>query len=84
MISAASSAIIVLIGSLCFSEKCSENNITKWLYQTGKLSLTLYVAHVLIGMGILEFIGRLENQTINFSLFCVLSFCCCGIIFSVA
>jgi uncharacterized protein len=28
----------------------------------------LYVAHVVIGMGILEAIGRLENQTLPFSL----------------
>jgi len=83
MISAGSSAIIVLIGSLYFSEKFSESNISQWLCQTGKLSLTLYVAHVIIGMGILEFIGRLENQTINFSLFCALTFCACGMMFSV-
>jgi uncharacterized protein len=84
IISASSSAIIVLIGSLYFSEKFSGSNISKWLCQTGQLSLTLYVAHVIIGMGMLEFIGRLENQTINFSLFCALIFCCCGMIFSVA
>jgi uncharacterized protein len=83
MISAGSSAIMVLIGSLYFSERFSESNISQWLCQTGKLSLTLYVAHVIIGMGILEFIGRLENQTINFSLFCALTFCACGIMFSV-
>jgi uncharacterized protein len=83
MISAGSSAIMVLIGSLYFSERFSESNISQWLCQTGKLSLTLYVAHVIIGMGILEFIGRLENQTINFSLFCALTFCACGMMFSV-
>lgn len=83
MISAGSSAIIVLIGSLYFSEKYSESKISKWLYQTGKLSLTLYVAHVIIGMGTLEFMGRLENQSISVSLFCALIFCCCGMIFSV-
>jgi uncharacterized membrane protein YeiB len=83
MISAASSAIIVLIGSLYFSEKFYQSNVIKWLYQAGKLSLTLYVAHVIIGMGVLEFIGRLENQTINFSLFCAFTFCTCGIFFSI-
>jgi uncharacterized membrane protein YeiB len=83
MISAASSAIIVLIGSLYFSEKFYQSNVVKWLYQAGKLSLTLYVAHVIIGMGVLEFIGRLENQTINFSLFCAFTFCTCGIFFSI-
>jgi len=84
IISAGSSAVIVLVGSLYFSERFSESNINKWLYQTGQLSLTLYVAHVIIGMGILESIGRLENQTINYSLLSSLIFCVCGIGFSVA
>ncbi len=38
------------------------------LVATGQLALTLYVGHVLIGMGILEAIDRLENQTLPFSL----------------
>lgn len=83
MLSAGSSAVIVLLGSLYFSERFSESNITKWLYQTGQLSLTLYMAHVIIGMGLLESIGRLENQTIQFSFSCAFVFCLCGIIFSV-
>lgn len=83
IISAGSSAVVVLVACLYFSERFSESNINKWLYKTGQLSLTLYVAHVIIGMGILESIGRLENQTINFSLLSALIFCVCGIVFSV-
>jgi uncharacterized protein len=83
IISVGSSAVVVQVACLYFSERFSESNINKWLYQTGQLSLTLYVAHVIIGMGILESIGRLENQTINFSLLSALIFCVCGIVFSV-
>ncbi|OPX54393.1 Uncharacterized membrane protein YeiB [Oceanospirillum multiglobuliferum] len=83
IISAGSSAVVVLIACLYFSDRFSESNINKWLYKTGQLSLTLYVAHVIIGMGTLESIGRLENQTINFSLLSALIFCVCGIVFSV-
>ena len=83
IISAGSSAVVVLVACLYFSERFSESNINKWLCQTGQLSLTLYVAHVIIGMGLLESIGRLENQTINFSLLSALIFCVCGIVFSV-
>jgi len=83
IISAGSSAVIVLIGCLYFSDKFSENNIHKWLCQAGQLSLTLYVAHVILGMGALESMGLLVNQTINFSLFSALIFCVCGIVFSV-
>lgn len=82
ILSAGSSAVIVLIGCLYFSERFSKANINKWLYSTGQLSLTLYVAHVIIGMGFLESIGRLENQTINFSLLSSLIFCVFGICFS--
>jgi uncharacterized protein len=83
IISAGSSAVVVLVACLYFSERFSESNISKWLYKTGQLSLTLYVAHVIIGMGILESIGWLENQTINFSLLSALTFCVCGTVFSV-
>jgi len=84
VISAGSSAVIVLVGSLYFSQRFSKSTINRWLYQTGQLSLTLYVAHVIIGMGILESIGRLDNETIDFSLLSALIFCVCGIGFSVA
>lgn len=83
IISACSSAVVILIVCLYFSERFSESYITKWLSQTGQLALTLYVAHVIIGMGFLEFIGRLENQTINFSLLSAMIFCIGGICFSI-
>ena len=83
IISAGSSAVVVLVACLYFSDRFSESNINKWLSKTGQLSLTLYVAHVIIGLGILESIGRLENQTINFSLLSALIFCVCGTVFSV-
>jgi uncharacterized membrane protein YeiB len=38
------------------------------LAATGQLSLTVYLAHVIVGMGVLETIGRLEHQTIGFAL----------------
>jgi len=82
IISAGSSAIIVLIACLYLSERFSASRLIKWLVQTGQLSLTLYVAHVIIGMGFLEAIGRLENQTINFSLISAFVFCVWGIFFS--
>ncbi len=83
VISAASSATLILLLSLYVSEKFSGSIITKWLYQTGQLSLTLYVAHVIIGMGFLEAIGRLNNQTIEYSLSSAVIFCMVGVVFSV-
>jgi uncharacterized membrane protein YeiB len=38
------------------------------LVVTGQLALTLYVAHVVLGMGLLESAGRLEHQSLAFAL----------------
>lgn len=83
IISSGSSACIVLVGCLYLSDKFRTSNINIWLCQTGQLSLTLYVAHVILGMGVLEGINRLSSQTIGFSLFSSLIFCISGVAFSV-
>ena len=83
IVSAGSSAVLVLIACLYLSERFSETKITQYLYQTGQLSLTLYIAHIIVGMGFLESIGRLENQSIDFSLLSALIFCASGVAFSV-
>lgn len=83
MISAGSSAVIVIIGCLYLSERFAESRMLKWLHQTGKLALTLYIAHVVLGLGVLESMELLTNQTIDFSLVCSLLFCFLGAVFSV-
>jgi len=37
------------------------------IVSTGQLALTIYIGHVLVGMAILEQVGRLENQTLSFA-----------------
>ena len=81
--SATSTAVIVIIGSLYISERFAHSKLYQSLCKTGQLSLTLYVAHVIIGMGVLDAFGRLYDQTIEFSLFSALTFCACGMLFSV-
>lgn len=49
---------------------------------TGQLALTVYIAHVVLGLGALEAFDRLRNQTFVFSIsaalgFCVLALACC-------
>tara|TARA_B100001778_G_C18518907_1_gene597837 strand:+ start:92 stop:1174 length:1083 start_codon:yes stop_codon:yes gene_type:complete len=39
--------------------------IMKLIAPAGRQTLTLYIAHILIGMGVLEAFGMLENQTIG-------------------
>ena len=52
------------------------------LVVTGQLALTLYVAHVVVGMGVLEMMGRVENQTATFALAASLVFFICGGVFA--
>jgi uncharacterized membrane protein YeiB len=40
----------------------------RWAAATGQLALTIYFAHVVLGMGILEEMGRLGAETLAFSL----------------
>ncbi len=52
------------------------------LVATGQLALTLYVAHVVIGMGVLEAASRLENQSLSFAIMAAVAFCILGVAFS--
>ncbi|MCV6636879.1 DUF418 domain-containing protein [Candidatus Albibeggiatoa sp. nov. NOAA] len=83
LISATSSAVVIIMICLTMAERFKNSLTIKWLSQTGKLSLTLYVAHVLIGMGFLESIEMLEDQPIEVSLFSAVVFCMLGIVFSI-
>lgn len=83
VIAASSLAAAIIMCCLHISEYFYKSRLVIWLQQTGQLSLTLYVAHVIIGMGTLEAIGRLENQTIGFALLSSVIFCISGIVFSV-
>ncbi|WP_419810464.1 DUF418 domain-containing protein [Bacterioplanoides sp.] len=83
MISAASTAVMILLACLVLTTRFPNARIIQWLASTGQLALTLYVAHVLLGMGTLEAIGQLYNQTIEFALFSAAVFSVSGIAFSV-
>ncbi len=83
ILAAGSLAVLVVLLSLYLTERFSQSVFVNWLFKTGQLSLSLYVAHVIIGMGTLEGLGRLENQTIEFSLLSTLLFCIFAIAFSV-
>lgn len=83
MFSAASSAVLVLLVSLKLASVFPTNQLIEWLSKTGQLTLTLYVAHVIVGMGILEATGLLVNKTIDVSVFAALVFCIISVIFSV-
>ncbi len=83
VIAAGSLAVVSIICCLYLAERFAGSKLINWLYKTGQLSLTLYVAHVILGMGVLESIGRLDNQSIDFAMLSAGIFCVLGIVFSV-
>ena len=78
----AGTAIAVIMICLELTLRYPEARILNPLVATGQLALTLYVAHVVIGMGFLESIGRLENQTLFFATASAIVFTALSILFS--
>lgn len=83
ILSNSSSAIIVIVASIYIAEKFAGHWFTKSLIKAGQLTLTHYVSHVFIGIGILMLLNRLENQTLAFSLMFSILFFMASILFSV-
>lgn len=66
MVAGGGTAVLVIIGSIWLTEHVSAA-VLEPLVATGQLALTLYVAHVIIGMGVLDGLGRLEDQSLAFA-----------------
>ncbi len=81
LIAGIATACLVIVGSIVVGERVRES-ITWPLVATGQLALTLYVAHVIVGMGVLEAMGRLENQSLPFIVSASLVFCGVAVIWS--
>ena len=67
IVAGAGTAIAIITICLELTFRYPKARIFPPLVATGQLALTMYVAHVVIGMGFLEMIGRLENQTLQFA-----------------
>jgi uncharacterized membrane protein YeiB len=57
----------LVIGLLLLADGGGQSGRPGPLAATGQLSLTIFLAHVIVGMGVLEMVGRLEHQTIEFA-----------------
>jgi len=82
MIAAAGTACALIAACLELGERFRDSRWIRALETTGQLALTLYVAHVVLGMGFLQVLGRLENQTLGFAIVSALSFSIVGIMFA--
>ncbi len=79
---AGGTAVAIIILSIILTEKLKDSEFLRPLIYTGQLALSMYVAHVVIGMGTLYLMGRLFNQTITFAVFSASIFNLSAIIFS--
>ena len=82
MAAGAGTAIAIIMLCLEYTLRYPNAKIVTPLVWTGQLALTLYIAHVVIGMGFLETIGRLENQTLPFAVITASIFFVLAVIFS--
>mgnify|MGYP001200746940 FL=1 len=74
MLNGTSVAFVIITGSIILSKKFSNYLIIDLLHKTGKLSLTIYVLHIFLGIGIIEFIypKSIGYFSLNFSITCAL------------
>jgi uncharacterized membrane protein YeiB len=82
MIAGAGTACAVIAASIALGERYGDSVWIRPFVATGQLALTLYVGHVVVGMGTLEAIGRLENQTLPFAVLASVLFCVAGVTFA--
>ena len=74
-------SIAIIGGSLMLTEKYPDAKWTKPFIATGRLALTLYVAYLVIGMGLLKAL-RILDKTLPYALGSAVIFCICAVIFS--
>ncbi len=81
-LSATSSAFAAIALCVQIGESWKESHWIRPLIATGRMALTLYVAHIVIGMGILEALGLLTNQPLSMAVGSALIFCLSAVVFS--
>ncbi len=81
ILAGASTAVLVICGSIWLGDNLPEN-VSEPLASTGQLALTIYLAHVLLGMAVLDWWGRLEEQTLSWAVLSGLSFSAAAVLFS--
>ena len=74
-------AAAIIGGSLMLTKKYPAAKWAKPFMATGQLALTLYVAHLVMGVGLLEALEVLD-KTLPYALGSAVVFCICAVIFS--
>ncbi len=80
---AASGSALLIIGlCLLVSEKFKESKIYSLIAPAGTQTLTLYVLHIIVGLGFIDAIGFTGTQTSSQALVAAIIFCILGTIFA--
>lgn len=72
-------AVLVICGSIWLGNHLSEA-AAEPLVSTGQLALSIYLAHVLVGMAVLDLFGRLDDQTLAWATGTGLIFCAAAVL----
>ncbi|MFT6399192.1 MAG: putative membrane protein YeiB [Bradymonadia bacterium] len=82
MVAAGGTAVTIVVACISLGQRFHSAVWMRPIVATGQMALTLYVAHVVIGMGVLEAAGALENQSLNFALVSAGIFCAASLVFA--
>ena len=84
MINGISISIVIIASCILLARRYENNQIMDVLNKTGQLALTFYVAHVILGMGVIEAIGsrRLGAYSIEFSVIYAIMFSLLCVLFA--
>lgn len=82
IIAGGATAVIVICISLEFVEKFGHMTFITPLIHTGQMALTIYILHVVIGMGVIEEFFGLGKHSLDFTVKYATSFCLLSILFS--
>ena len=83
--SAGATGFIAAMGALTLAERFGEARWMRPLVSTGRMALTIYIGHVLLGLGALDLAELMvENQPLSFILFAAAAFNVAATIFSYA
>lgn len=85
MLTGISFAVMVITAAIILTTNREDWAIILALKQTGQLALSFYVAHVIIGMGLIGAFGSNDfgSYSLEFSLGWALLFCLCCVVFAV-
>ncbi len=83
LLAAGGTAVVVILLCVEAGLRWPGSLMIRWASATGELALTVYFAHVVLGMGVLEAMGRLNSQTLGFSVAAAAIFLSIAVVFSV-